>query len=128
MAEGLLKALYGESYNVDSAGTEPSTINPYAIKVMKEIDIDISQHHSKSVHFFSGRTFDYVITVCDQAKETCPFFPGRIVIHKGFKDPAQAQGTEEAILAEFRKSRDEIKHWIEEAFKKRNILTSGENV
>ena len=117
MAEGLTRSIYGDNYDVHSAGTQPSKINPYAIRVMKEVGIDISQQRSKSIEEFRGQKFDYVITVCDQAKETCPFFPGVIIIHKGFKDPSQSSGTEDEILTEFRKIRDEIKVWIKETFK-----------
>lgn len=116
MAEGLLRTSFGEYYEVHSAGTEPSSINLNAIQVMEEIGIDISSHHSKNVSEFMDVQFDYVITVCDFAKESCPFFPGGIIIHKGFKDPAQADGSQEDILREFRKSRDEIKSWLIEAF------------
>jgi arsenate reductase len=117
MAEGLLKTLFGDYYEVHSAGTAPSSINPNAIQVMEEIGIDISSHRSKNVSEFMNVQFDYVITVCDQAKESCPFFPGGIIIHKGFKDPAQADGRQKDILREFRRSRDEIKSWLVEAFK-----------
>jgi arsenate reductase len=117
MAEGLLRTSFGEYYEVHSAGTEPSSINLNAIQVMEEIGIDISSHHSKNVSEFMGVQFDYVITVCDFAKESCPFFPGGIIIHKGFKDPAQADGSQEDILREFRKSRDEIKSWLTRTFK-----------
>jgi arsenate reductase len=117
MAEGLLKTLFGDYYNVHSAGTAPSSINPNAIQVMKEIGIDISSYRSKNVSEFMDIQFDYVITVCDYAKESCPFFPGEIIIHKGFKDPAQADGSQEDILREFRKSRDEIKSWLTRTFK-----------
>ena len=116
MAEGLLRDLFREYYEVHSAGTEPSSVNLFAIRVMEEAGIDISSHRSKYVSEFMNVQFDYVITVCDFAKESCPFFPGGIIIHKGFKDPAQADGSQEDILREFRKSRDEIKSWLVEAF------------
>ncbi len=115
-----MKSLYGEYYDVYSAGTEPSKLNPYAIQVMKEVGIDISKQRSKSVEEFRDFRFDYVITVCDQAKESCPFFPGGAIIHKGFKDPSQSSGTEDEILASFRRTRDEIKIWIHEAFKNKD--------
>lgn len=117
MAEGILKALFGDYYDVHSAGTAPASINPYAIRVLKEIGIDISSYHSKNVHEYRDIQFDYVITVCDHARESCPYFPGGTLIHKGFKDPAELSGSEEEILSEFRKSRDEIKVWIKEVFK-----------
>lgn len=121
MAEGFLRHLYGDRYEVASAGTIASRVNEYAIKVMKEVGIDISNHRSKSVEEFKGRNFDYVITVCDHAKETCPFFPGKVHIHKNFEDPAAATGTDEKKLMVFRKVRDEIKTWIEENFGKGKI-------
>jgi arsenate reductase len=117
MAEGLMRKIYGEDYDVYSAGTNPSEINAYAIQVMEEIGIDVSHQRSKSVDEYHNMKFDYVITVCDQAKESCPFFPGGIIIHKGFKDPSQSHGTEEEILDAFRKARDEIKDWVEEFVK-----------
>jgi arsenate reductase len=116
MAEGLLRDLFGEYYEVHSAGTESSSVNPFAIRVMEETGIDISSHRSKSVSEFMDIPFDYVITVCDFAKESCPFFPGGIIIHKGFKDPSQANGNKEDKLREFRRSRDEIKFWLIEEF------------
>lgn len=104
-----------------TAGIQPSQVNPYAIKVMKEIGIDISKQRSKSVEEFRGEKFDLVATVCDQAKEACPFFPGgKKFLHKGFKDPSQFKGTEEEILAEVRRVRDEIKDWIEKVLVKNN--------
>ena len=117
MAEGLIRNLYNCYCRAYSAGTEPSKVNPYAIKVMHEIGIDISKHYSKSVDEFSGTNFDYVVTVCDNAKETCPFFPGKKIIHKGFKDPARYEGSVEETIANFRKTRDEIKDWIIKTFK-----------
>ncbi len=117
MAEGLFKSLYGDRYEVYSAGTKPLRVNPYAIKVMAEIGINISSHYSKSFEEFYGMEFDYVITVCDNVKETCPFFPnGKRYLHKGFKDPSKTQGKEEEVIREFRKVRDEIKKWMEEMF------------
>ncbi|MGC8961914.1 MAG: arsenate reductase ArsC [Candidatus Bathyarchaeia archaeon] len=118
IAEGFLKKLYGDHYEAYSAGTNPSGLNPYAVKVMAEIGIDISEQRSKSIEEFQGMNFDYVITLCDHAKETCPFFPGgRIRIHKGFRDPSEFKGTNEEVLANFRMVRDQIREWIEEEFK-----------
>lgn len=117
MAEGLLNTLYNEHYTAWSAGTDPSEVNPYAVKVMAEIGIDISTHRSKSLEQFLQHGFDYVVTVCDQANEVCPFFPGgKERLHKGFKDPSAIEGTEEEKLAAFRRIRDDIKAWIEENF------------
>jgi arsenate reductase len=117
MAEGFMRALYGNLYDAYSAGTHPSAVNPYAIKVMNEIGIDISMQHSKSVDEFVGMEFDYVATVCDKARQVCPFFPGaKTYVHKGFEDPAEFRGTEAQIMATFRRLRDEIKDWIEKTF------------
>jgi arsenate reductase len=117
MAEGLLNGLYGDQFEAFSAGTHPSSVNPYAIKVMKEIGIDISKHYSKSIEEFRGIKFDYIVTVCDNAKEACPFFPdGKKYIHKGFQDPSQSRGTKEYMLSAFRQTRCEIKDWIDEIF------------
>ena len=118
MAEGFLNALYGDRYEGYSAGIEPAKINPYAVKVMAEIGIDISTHRSKSIEEFRGENFDYVVTVCDHAKEACPFFPGEKVLHKGFKDPSEFKGTEDEMLEKVRGVRDEIKDWIEKTFSK----------
>jgi len=116
MAEGLLDALYRDKYEARSAGVEPAEVNSYAIKVMAEISIDISKHRSKSIIEFHGQNFDYVITVCDHAKETCPFFPGEEVFHKGFRDPLEFKGNEDEILEKVRQVRDEIRVWIEKTF------------
>jgi len=116
MAEGLLRALYGDLYEVFSAGTNPFRVNPFAIKGMKMAGIDISNHRSKSINEFIGMDIDYAVTVCDSAKETCPYFPGaKVLLHHSFSDPAAVTGSDEAILAEFERVRDEIKEWIEES-------------
>lgn len=117
MAEGILRSLYPEDYDAYSAGTEPTEVSPYAVKVMDEIGIDISPHRAKNIKEFIDEMFDYVVTVCDHAKESCPFFPGRTVIHKSFKDPSQLKGTEMEILEGFREIRDEIMTWIASFFK-----------
>jgi arsenate reductase (thioredoxin) len=110
MAEGLLRHDAGDRFEVESAGTRPGHVRPEAIAVMKELGIDISGHRSKHVQEFEHQSFDYVLTVCDNAKETCPVFPGHSNrIHKGFEDPAAIQGTEEERLAFFRRVRDEIR-------------------
>jgi arsenate reductase len=109
MAEGLLRAYSRNTYDAHSAGTEPSQVNSLALKVMHEIGIDISQQRSKSVNEYIGQDFELVITVCDNAKEHCPIFPGRCLReHWPFEDPANADGTEEERLNVFRKVRDEI--------------------
>ncbi|CUT04804.1 arsenate reductase ArsC [Candidatus Kryptobacter tengchongensis] len=113
MAEGLLRHLGDNKFEVFSAGTHPSFVHPLAIEAMKEIGIDISNHRSKSVTEFLGQSFDYVITVCDKAKESCPTFPGETKrIHWSFEDPAEATGTIEEKMKVFRKVRDEIKEHI----------------
>ena len=110
MAEGLLRHDAGNVYEVSSAGTKPSNVRPEAIAVMGEIGIDISGHRSKSVDEFAGQAFDYVITVCDNAKESCPIFPATTKrIHWSLEDPAAVQGSEEERLAEFRRIRDQIR-------------------
>lgn len=117
MAEGILKSLYGERYEVFSAGTEPTNVNPFAIEVMREIGIDISNHRAKNIKEFLSERFDFVVTVCDHAKESCPFFPGgKKYMHKSFEDPSQFKGNREETLNFFRKVRDEIKDWIEKTF------------
>jgi arsenate reductase len=111
MAEGFLKS-FDSGLEVYSAGTNPSSqVNPYAIRVMQEVGIDISRGYPKDVTQFLDESFDYVITVCDHAKETCPVFMGNVkeTLHIGFEDPAEATGTEEEILHIFRRVRDEIK-------------------
>lgn len=116
IAEGLLNSLYGSRYEAHSAGIAPTAINPFAVRAMAEIGIDISANRSKSIEEFRGENFDYVVTVCDDAREACPFFPGKKVIHKSFQDPSQFRGTDDEILADVRKVRDEIKGWIESTF------------
>jgi arsenate reductase len=113
MAEGLLRHDAGHRFVVESAGTKPSHVRPEAIAVMKELGIDISGSRSKSVDEFAGREFDYVLTVCDNAKENCPVFPGHAThLHCNFEDPAAAEGSETARLAVFRRVRDEIRDYL----------------
>ncbi|MBC7911452.1 MAG: arsenate reductase ArsC [Pyrinomonadaceae bacterium] len=115
MAEGLLRRASESVYEVYSAGTHPSVVNPLAIEAMREKGIDISRHHSKSVDEFASQEFDYVITVCDNANENCPVFPGQTKrIHWSFDDPAAAAGNEAERLAEFRRVRDEIEARLHE--------------
>ena len=110
MAEGLLRHDGGREYEVFSAGTHPSQVRPEAIQVMREAGIDISGHRSKSVEEFANQHFDYVITVCDNAKESCPVFPATTKrIHWSLEDPAAVQGSEDQRLAEFRRIRDQIR-------------------
>jgi arsenate reductase (thioredoxin) len=113
MAEGLLRHDAGDRYEVVSAGTKPDPVRPEAIAVMKEIGIDLSRHTSKHVDRFAGESFDYVLTVCDNAKESCPIFPGHgNRIHKSFEDPAAFEGPEPERLALFRRVRDEIRDYL----------------
>ncbi|MDP3148939.1 MAG: arsenate reductase ArsC [Ignavibacteria bacterium] len=111
IAEGFLKS-FDDELEVFSAGTNPSNqVHPKAIQVMSEVGIDLSKNHPKKVDQFVTDPFDFVITVCDNAKETCPIFIGRVgkQLYIGFEDPADATGTEEEIISEFRRIRDEIK-------------------
>jgi len=111
MAEGFLRQLANNRFEIFSAGVKATLVNPFAIKVMNEIGIDISSHRSKSVTEFLGQEFDTIITVCDNAKKTCPMFPGQYEkIHWDIEDPAEAKGSEEEKLHFFRKIRDEIKN------------------
>ena len=117
MAEGLLRLLYPDRYEAYSAGSNPSKVNPYAIRAMEEIGIAISAHRSKSVEEFRGIKFAYVVTVCDRAKETCPFFPGaEKYVHENFENPSDFKGGEDETLAVFGRVRDEIRNWIEKTF------------
>jgi arsenate reductase len=110
MAEGLLRTSGGAGFSVFSAGTNPTRVRPEAIAVMKEVGIDISGHRSKAVDEFAGREFDYIITVCDNARETCPVFAGRAErLHWRFEDPAAVEAPDEHRRAAFRKVRDEIR-------------------
>lgn len=110
MAEGFLRHLAGDRLEVFSAGAQPTGLNPAAVEVMKEIGIDISDQRSKSVDEFAGQAFDYVITVCDNAKESCPVFPAATKrIHWSLDDPAAVQGSELERLAAFRRVRDELR-------------------
>lgn len=112
MAEGLLRSLGG--FEVESAGTKPGTVRPEAMAAMRELGIDISGHRSKHVDEFAGQRFDYVITVCDNARESCPIFPaGTERIHWSFEDPAAVEGDEQTRLAAFRRIRDEIRERLE---------------
>jgi arsenate reductase len=116
MAEAFLNKFCGDKYEAKSAGITPTQINPYVIKVMAEVGIYLSTHWSKSLLEFQGKTFDYVVTVCDSAREACPFFPGEKQIHKNFPDPSTFKGSEEEILQKVRVLRDEIKNWVESTF------------
>ena len=115
MAEGLLRQMGSDRFEVASAGVAPTHVRDEAIEVMKEIGIDISHHRSKSVDEFRGQDFDYVITVCDNANESCPVFPGSVErLHWSFEDPAEAKGEYENRVAEFRRIRDQIRDRLAE--------------
>lgn len=119
MAEGLLRQLAGDQMVVASAGAKPATVNPLAIAAMQERGIDITQHTSKHLNTFLEVPFDYVITVCDNAAEACPLFPGPAQrIHWGFPDPAAVAGDEATRLAAFRSVRDaieaQLRTWLHE--------------
>lgn len=122
IAEGYLSHFAGDKAEVYSAGIETHGVNPKAIAVMKEDGIDISHHTSTNINEYRNIDFDYVITVCDNAKERCPFFPSNAKkFHQNFPDPAKAEGTDEQIINEFRKVRDMIKLYSKE-FVHKNIL------
>ena len=126
MAEGLLRHLAGDRFEVESAGVAPTHVRSEAITVMREIGIDISHHRSKSVDEFLGQDFDYVITVCDNANEQCPVFPSNTKrIHWSFEDPAAAEGDEQSRLQVFRKVRNEI---LDQLRLFANVATTGENI
>jgi arsenate reductase len=123
MAEGIANLYFGDRIEAFSAGTQASFINPTAIEVLKEIGIDISTHRSKNLSEFDGQRFDYVITLCGSAHETCPvYIGGTKKTHIGFDDPAQAKGTGEEILQQFRRVRDEIKEKLTDYFQSENMI------
>ncbi len=118
MAEALLNKLFGDRYKAFSAGTDPAHIDPLVISVMGEIGIDVSNNQSKSLDIFKDANWDYAITLCDQAKESCPYFPGgRAKLHRGFPDPSELKGKPEVVINQYRRIRDEIKDWIEKEFR-----------
>jgi len=113
MAEGWARRLHGDKYEAYSAGVEPSALHPLAVRVMKEAGVDISSQTPKHVRVLKDVGFDYVITVCDSARESCPLFPGKTkVIHIDFQDPATAQGSEQDRLEVFRRVRDQIRNFV----------------
>jgi arsenate reductase (thioredoxin) len=115
IAEGYLKHFSKDKAEVYSAGIETHGVNPRAIATMKEDGIDISNHTSNNVNEYAHLEFDYVITVCDNAKENCPYFPAKVkMLHHNFPDPAKAQGTEEEIMAQFRSTREMIKEYMKD--------------
>jgi arsenate reductase (thioredoxin) len=109
MAEGLLRELGGARFEIESAGVRPSGVRAEAVEAMREVGVDINRQRSKSVEEFAGREFDYVITVCDNARDNCPVFSGKTVrVHWSFDDPAASAGEWEERLSVFRRVRDEI--------------------
>lgn len=114
MAEGLLRSIGGERFDVHSAGTEATQVRPEAIAVMAEIGIDVGDHASKALAPFRGESFDWVITVCDQARESCPVFPGaKASAHWSIDDPAAARGSVAERLVAFRVARDDLRARVE---------------
>jgi arsenate reductase len=123
MAEGILRHLGGGTLDVFSAGTHPSFVHPTAIQVMSEIGIDISRHTSKSVEQFMNEAFDYVITVCDSAKERCPYFAGgKKKLHIPFEDPVMVRGNEEERVQKFREVRDNIMEAMKKFLQREQLL------
>jgi arsenate reductase len=117
MAEGLANHYLGDRCQAFSAGTEATRVNPLAIKVLAELGIDTSPLYSKTMDEFAGQPFDQVITLCGDANEKCPLFFGEVKrSHRGFDDPSRLHGSEEELLPEFRRVRDEIKNWIIDCF------------
>ena len=127
MAEGLLRDLAGEQFEIYSAGSKPSTVNPFAIRAMQQRGLDIRHHHSKHLNQFIDVPFDYVITVCDNAAESCPIFPGPSQrIHWGFPDPAAVEGSDEALLEAFRVVRDAIEQQLRQWLNANHSLSTEE--
>jgi len=117
MAEALANHFLGNRYQAFSAGTEATRVNPLAIRVLSELDIDTTSLRSKTMDEFDGHNFDYVVTLCGDANEKCPLFFGGVQrFHRGFDDPSRLPGSEESVLPEFRRVRDEIKSWIIDYF------------
>ncbi len=117
MVEAFINAYFGDKYEAFSAGIKPGELNKFVVEAMKEIGIDISGNKTKSVSEFKGQRFDYVVTVCDEAREACPYFPGGVqYIHNSFEDPSSFSGSYEEILRQVRKVRDEIKEWVANTF------------
>ena len=118
MAEGLLRAFHGDQYDVYSAGTEATSVNPLAIAAMSEIGIDISARTSKVLAEYHGQHFDWVVTICDSAKEAGPVFPGKVnLVHRAFSDPSEVKGPAKDRRKAFRETRNELKDWIDLAFR-----------
>ena len=117
MAESLMNTMLGDLYEAHSAGIEPGWLNPYVVRAMAELDLEISGNRVKSVDEFSGQEFDYVVTVCDKAGEACPYFPGaKTLLHQAFEDPSQFTGTDEEIMDQVATVRDRIRRWLVQTF------------
>lgn len=117
MAEAFLNKMYGDRYSAVSAGSDPTQVDPLVRTVMREVGIDVNSNRPKGLNVFQDYHFDYVVTVCDHARESCPYFPeGSMRIHKSFPDPSKYQGWHEDVIKEYRRTRDEIKKWIEKEF------------
>ncbi len=117
IAEVYLNHFYGDRYEAYSAGTHPTSINPYVVRIMAEEGFDLREARSKNIEEFLDWDFDLVITVCDDARETCPIFPSGEFIHKAFIDPSSLVGSENNLMERVREIRDEIKNWIKIYFK-----------
>ena len=117
MAEGLINHFLGDRYQAFSAGTEATRVNPLAARVMAEIGIDLAKHRSKTMDEFASETFDYVITLCGDANEKCPLFFGGVQrVHLGFDDPSRLPGSDDEVLPEYRRVRDEIRQRLTKFF------------
>lgn len=116
MTEALLRTIYDDKYELFSAGVNKSNVDPFAVQVVKEIDIDISKQRSKSIKDYKDIIFDIVVTICNYAKENCTYFRGKKTIHNSFENPYDHNDSDEIILENFRRLRDEIKHWIIKTF------------
>lgn len=114
LAEALVNNYFADKWDGFSAGTEKTFVKPQAIEAMKRVGVNISKNESKTLEAFKGKEFDVVVTVCDNAKETCPFFPGNNVVHHSFEDPSNYEGSEEGKIEAFCNTRDEIKSWLED--------------
>lgn len=126
MAEGLLRSKAGDRFDVFSAGTRPVGLSPNAVKALSEVGIDISGNRSKSVDEFAGQEFDYVFTVCDNARESCPIFPGGGKrVHHSFEDPAAAPVDQQLVA--FRKVRDQISAWLNDFVHQNGVTTSADS-
>lgn len=114
LGEALLRHFYGDRFEAYSAGVEPGKLNPYVVMVMEEMGVDMSSHRAKNADEFKNAELDHIVTVCDNAKEICPFFAGgKNYYHESFPDPSTFTGSDEEILARVRQVRDEIKAWID---------------